>query len=136
MKFVEGRGGTKTSIKISEHDRSFRFRVHAHSRGVLISGFRLRGSANQEWTLIGSRSPQEEQRYYPISKPLQIRPDDCLIARLYQNSQNSSIKLNWLGSAVRWSVGGWGGGGGVVVVSTGGGQVRQHMMIHDDYINT
>ena len=69
------------------------YRVHAHSRGVLLSGFRLRGSVNQEWTLIGSRSPQEQQRYDPISNPLNIRPDDCHIARCQYNNPTNETNM-------------------------------------------
>ena len=55
------------------------FTVHSYSRGILISGFRIRGSVTEEWTFVDYRSPQVEKRYSNIPT-LTTQPQDYLIA--------------------------------------------------------
>lgn len=56
----------------------FAYRVHTHTLGQVVSGYRIR---NGKWTLIGRQSPQLPQAFYQVEDPLDVRPGDILAAR-------------------------------------------------------
>ncbi|CAH8560786.1 unnamed protein product [Heterobilharzia americana] len=70
----------------------FAFRVHAHEHGVLNDGYVI---ANNEKYLIGSKSPQLPQTFYPVeNKSLEINPGDTITARCKMiNNENKPIKI-------------------------------------------
>ncbi|XP_075250173.1 putative peptidylglycine alpha-hydroxylating monooxygenase 1 [Convolutriloba macropyga] len=78
---------------------AFAYGVHSHSRGIWISGFRMRGLVNEEWTLIGSRNPQEEEegrfRHIPT---LAIHPQDFLISRCQYDNPTNDVILSGVGA--------------------------------------
>ncbi|XP_022792772.1 peptidylglycine alpha-hydroxylating monooxygenase-like isoform X2 [Stylophora pistillata] len=61
----------------------FAFRVHAHSLGSVITGYRIRDG---KWTLIGKGDPQRPQAFYPVDKDMEIRSGDSMAARCTYNS--------------------------------------------------
>nr|QNG40894.1 dopamine beta hydroxylase-like 1 [Hofstenia miamia] len=67
------------------------YRVHAHGTGYVISGFKI--DEEGEWEFIGRKSPQLEQKFYPVmnyGEP--IAQNDYLAARCtYHNKK--SIKI-------------------------------------------
>ncbi|XP_040842047.1 peptidyl-glycine alpha-amidating monooxygenase isoform X18 [Ochotona curzoniae] len=56
----------------------FAYRVHTHHLGKVVSGYRLR---NGQWTLIGRKSPQLPQAFYPVEHPVDVTFGDILAAR-------------------------------------------------------
>lgn len=68
--------------------KAFRFRVHAHKLGVVITAYRVR---NGTWTLIGRGDPQQPQAFYR-SNDLDIQPGDSLMGRC---TYNSSKRDRW-----------------------------------------
>ncbi|XP_031572438.1 peptidyl-glycine alpha-amidating monooxygenase-like [Actinia tenebrosa] len=57
---------------------AFAYRTHAHALGSLISGYKVH---RQNWTLLGKKSPQEPQAFYPMNKVVKITKGDKLAAR-------------------------------------------------------
>ena len=80
-------------------DRSivpFAYRTHAHKYGMLVSGFNVASDAYGDfsWTLIGRKSPQEEQTFYPVEQQMVIRPEDTLAARCtYWNPSGHTVSV-------------------------------------------
>lgn len=56
----------------------FAFRVHTHSLGKAVSGYRIR---NGKWTLLGKRDPMKPQMFYPVNNTEPIILGDMLAAR-------------------------------------------------------
>ncbi|CAD5125675.1 DgyrCDS13877 [Dimorphilus gyrociliatus] len=57
----------------------FAYRVHAHTHGRVVSGYRIR---NGIWTEIGRMDPRQEEMFYNISSPrMTIKRGDVLAAR-------------------------------------------------------
>lgn len=75
----------------------FAFRTHAHSYGVLISGFQVKTnpwSQQTTWTMIGRMSPKMEQTFYPCKKDIVIEPTDNLFARCtYTNPTDKTVPI-------------------------------------------
>lgn len=42
----------------------FAYRVHTHSLGKVVSGWRVQGKS--KWDLIGKKNPQQPQMFYPV----------------------------------------------------------------------
>ena len=57
------------------------FRTHAHSLGNLISGYYINGSNMSNWILIGRKSPQFSQTFYPIRTSPEFRDKDRIAVR-------------------------------------------------------
>merc|ERR1711993_198051 len=57
----------------------FAFRTHTHSLGKVVSGWRVRN--NQDWTLIGKKSPQVPQMFYPVETDITLSAGDVVAAR-------------------------------------------------------
>lgn len=77
----------ETACSYDEEPRlfPFAFRVHAHSLGEVISGYRIQ--EGEEWTEIGKQDPQLPQMFYPIEeKGLVIQAGDVLAARCTMNN--------------------------------------------------
>lgn len=70
----------ETHCAINENKKiiPFAFRVHTHSLGKVVSGWRIR---NGEWQLLGIRDPQKPQMFYPINNTEPIVQGDILAAR-------------------------------------------------------
>lgn len=71
------------------------FRTHAHKLGLVISGYRVRGTGDdQEWTELGRRSPLLPQMFYPIEKNLTIEQGDRLTATCSMyNSKSHTVRI-------------------------------------------
>ncbi|KAL9986000.1 hypothetical protein ACROYT_G000053 [Oculina patagonica] len=76
----------------------FAFRVHAHSLGSVITGYRIRDG---KWTLIGKGDPQRPQAFYPIdeNKDVKIKSGDSMAARCTYNSMNRD-KRTYIGATM------------------------------------
>jgi len=58
----------------------FAFRTHTHSLGKVVSGWKVTEGA--KWDLIGKKSPQEPQMFYPINdSEMTFSKGDILAAR-------------------------------------------------------
>ncbi len=58
----------------------FAFRVHTHSLGKVVSGYKVHNRSN--WELIGKRDPQKPQMFYPVNdSSMTITKGDVLAAR-------------------------------------------------------
>ncbi|CAH8560527.1 unnamed protein product [Schistosoma intercalatum] len=70
----------------------FAFRVHTHSHGVLSKGYVVDGN---ESYLIGSKSPQEHQTFYPVqNQSLEIHKQNIIAARcIMQNNESRIIRI-------------------------------------------
>jgi len=69
----------------------FAFRVHTHSHGVKVSGYKIHDNT---WTSIGEMSPQKEQQFYDVSNPddVIISQHDYLAARCeFKNDEDRDI---------------------------------------------
>lgn len=72
----------------------FRFRVHAHKLGLVITAYRVRdGKA----TLIGRGDPQRAQAFYKVKQDVNVQDDDLLIGRCTYNS-SSRVKNTYIGA--------------------------------------
>ena len=75
----------------------FAFRTHAHSYGVLISGFQVKTNPwnhQNTWTMIGRMSPKMEQTFYPCQEDIIIEPSDRLFARCtYTNPTDKTVPI-------------------------------------------
>ncbi|KRZ12071.1 putative peptidylglycine alpha-hydroxylating monooxygenase Y71G12B.4 [Trichinella pseudospiralis] len=74
----------------------FAFRVHAHDRGIVVSGFKVHGD---RWDLIGKKSPKEPQMFYPVNNTdMVIRKNDIVAARCtMENIEDRDIKIGATG---------------------------------------
>ncbi|VDO95851.1 unnamed protein product [Soboliphyme baturini] len=83
----------------------FAFRVHAHDRGRVVSGFRVRrkifynGDWRDEWELIGKRNPKDPQMFYPVHNlNMVIEQDDAVAARcVMENKESRPISIGSTG---------------------------------------
>lgn len=68
----------------------FAFRVHAHSLGNVISGYRVR---DEQWTEIGKQDPTLPQMFYPVENDaLDIEYGDVLAARCtMENTRDKTV---------------------------------------------
>ncbi|KRZ69594.1 putative peptidylglycine alpha-hydroxylating monooxygenase Y71G12B.4 [Trichinella papuae] len=74
----------------------FAFRVHAHDRGIVVSGFKVHGD---RWDFIGKKSPKEPQMFYPVNNTdMVIRKNDIVAARCtMENTEDRDIKIGATG---------------------------------------
>uniref|UniRef100_A0A1B6C5R3 peptidylglycine monooxygenase n=1 Tax=Clastoptera arizonana TaxID=38151 RepID=A0A1B6C5R3_9HEMI len=74
---------TLCEIKENKTIIPFAFRTHAHSLGVVISGYVVTTdeNGNNKWTLLGKESPSKPQMFYPTITNTPIRYKDKLAAR-------------------------------------------------------
>uniref|UniRef100_T1IX66 Copper type II ascorbate-dependent monooxygenase C-terminal domain-containing protein n=1 Tax=Strigamia maritima TaxID=126957 RepID=T1IX66_STRMM len=63
----------------------FAYRVHAHSLGVVISGYKYNVKSDK-WTLLGKGNPNWPQAFYPMEKTHSVKSGDYLAARCTFNS--------------------------------------------------
>lgn len=70
----------ETACQINEQKviHPLAFRVHTHSLGKAVSGYRVR---NGEWTMLGKRDPMKPQMFYPVNNTEPIVAGDILAAR-------------------------------------------------------
>lgn len=66
----------------------FRFRVHTHGLGRLVTGYRVRN--NNEWTMLGQKSPLLPQFFYPIFNTEPILPGDIIASRCFMESNRTT----------------------------------------------
>lgn len=59
------------------------FRVHTHRHGQNVSGWLVREdeAGNDQWTLIGARSPQKPQVFEKVKGEMVIRQGDVIASR-------------------------------------------------------
>uniref|UniRef100_A0A7M5VDK8 Peptidylglycine monooxygenase n=2 Tax=Clytia hemisphaerica TaxID=252671 RepID=A0A7M5VDK8_9CNID len=69
----------------------FRFRVHAHKLGAVITAYRVR---NGKYTLIGRGDPQRPQAFYKVDNDLDIKDGDDVIGRCTFNSTSRDTVTN------------------------------------------
>lgn len=74
----------------------FAFRVHAHSIGSVITGYRIR---NGQWTLIGKGDPLRPQAFYPMDKNVTIKSGDSMAARCTYDSTKRD-RLTYIGATM------------------------------------
>ena len=65
----------------------FAFRPHAHTLGVVISGYHV----NSSWNLIGKGNPQWPQAFWKVEDKITLKKDDYLVARCTFSSMNKNI---------------------------------------------
>merc|ERR1711971_1521134 len=70
---------TACAIEDQREIHPFAFRTHTHSLGRVVSGWRVRN--NQDWTLIGKKSPQVPQMFYPVETDMTLSAGDVVAAR-------------------------------------------------------
>jgi len=70
---------TACEIEDPRQIHPFAFRTHTHSLGRVVSGWRVRN--NEEWTLIGKKSPQVPQMFYPVETEMTLTAGDVVAAR-------------------------------------------------------
>lgn len=56
----------------------FAFRVHTHSLGKVVTGYRVRDG---QWQLLGKRDPMKPEMFYSVNSTEPIRKGDILAAR-------------------------------------------------------
>ncbi|XP_031638045.1 peptidylglycine alpha-hydroxylating monooxygenase [Contarinia nasturtii] len=80
----------ETSCTIDEDKliHPFAFRVHTHSLGKVVSGWRVRDG---KWTLLGRRDPLKPQMFYPLNNTEPIRTGDTVAARCTMLSNRKRI---------------------------------------------
>lgn len=66
----------------------FAFRVHTHSLGKVVTGYRIR---NGKWTLLGRRDPLKPQMFYPIKNTEPIVEGDIVASRCTMQSDRQRI---------------------------------------------
>lgn len=66
----------------------FAFRVHTHSLGKVVSGYRIRDG---KWTMIGRRNPMKPQMFYPVNNTEPIKQGDLMAARCTMQSNRRRI---------------------------------------------
>merc|ERR1712018_1055929 len=70
---------TACEIEDQRKIHPFAFRTHTHSLGRVVSGWRVRN--RQDWTLIGKKSPQVPQMFYPVEADMTLSAGDVVAAR-------------------------------------------------------
>ena len=71
----------------------FSYIVHTHAMGQVVSAWRVRrdGRAVDDWSLIGKRSPQSPQSFYPVEDPdLRLGRGDRLAVRCIMLNMSTS----------------------------------------------
>ncbi|KAL5004013.1 hypothetical protein ScPMuIL_017469 [Solemya velum] len=70
----------------------FAYRTHAHTHGMVTSGYRIR---NGQWTEIGRMSPQKPQMFYNVTNNgMDVKKGDILAARCTMvNDENKDISI-------------------------------------------
>jgi peptidylglycine monooxygenase len=75
----------------------FAYRVHAHTHGEVISGYKVTEETDgaQKWTEIGRQSPQVEEMFYNVTTPgMTIHKGDVLAARCTMvNDEDRVVKI-------------------------------------------
>lgn len=66
----------------------FAFRVHTHSLGKVVTGYRIH---NGKWTLLGRRNPLKPQMFYPVNSTEPIVRGDIVAARCTMQSERNRI---------------------------------------------
>lgn len=80
-----GRSIIDITCQVDRNINVFAYRVHAHSLGRVIVGYRYNPNT-AEWTVLSRGNPQWPQAFYPTSEIYTITPDDYLAARCVYNS--------------------------------------------------
>lgn len=81
----------ETSCRMDENKivHPFAFRVHTHSLGKVVTGYRIRDG---KWTMIGHRDPQKPQMFYPVNNASDpIKYGDLLAARCTMHSNRTRV---------------------------------------------
>lgn len=85
----------EVACEISENKTiyPFAYRVHTHSLGKLVAGYRVRADSKgkDQWTQLGKRDPMQPQMFYPIDNREPIVPGDTLAARCTMESQRQRV---------------------------------------------
>jgi len=75
----------------------FAFRTHAHSRGKVVSGWKVTKmpSGNHKWELIGKRDPMDPEMFYPVAdSSMLISENDIIAARCHMvNNEDREIAI-------------------------------------------
>lgn len=74
---------TTCTIDEEKEIHPFAFRVHTHSLGKVVSGYRIRDG---KWTMLGKRDPMKPQMFYPVNNTEPIKFGDTLAARCTMQS--------------------------------------------------
>ena len=84
---------TACKIKTTTTLHPFAFRVHTHSLGRVVSGWKV--SPNMEWTLLGKEDPQLPQMFFPVTNDkLTLNDGDTLATRCTMvNDGDSSVSV-------------------------------------------
>lgn len=69
---------TTCTIDEDKEIHPFAFRVHTHSLGKVVTGYRIREG---KWTMLGRRDPMKPQMFYPVNSSETIKYGDTLAAR-------------------------------------------------------
>ena len=85
-------GGCRIAEQKSLHPLSYI--VHTHARGQVVSLWRVRrhqgGAGQDDWTLLGKKSPQAGQSFYPVAEPgLVLEEGDRLAVRCTMTNLSS-----------------------------------------------
>ena len=77
--------------------------VHTHARGQVVSLWRVRrqqgGAGQDDWTLLGKKSPQAGQSFYPVAEPgLVLEEGDRLAVRCTMTNLSSRTVRHHHGS--------------------------------------
>ncbi|EDO34395.1 predicted protein [Nematostella vectensis] len=82
----------------------FAFRVHAHTLGTVITGYRVQNAENAndaKWDLIGKGDPQRPQAFYPVKdKHTEIKAGDVVAGRCTFNSMKKD-KTTYIGATMK-----------------------------------
>ncbi|XP_014666391.1 PREDICTED: peptidyl-glycine alpha-amidating monooxygenase B-like [Priapulus caudatus] len=70
---------------------AFAYRVHAHSLGRVVTGYKV---TNGAWSLLGKGNPQWPQSFYPMDEPITINPNDFMAARCTFDSRGRNRITN------------------------------------------
>ncbi|XP_064474450.1 peptidylglycine alpha-amidating monooxygenase-like [Ornithodoros turicata] len=63
----------------------FAYRVHTHSLGTTVSGYKY-NMDNSSWSLLAKGNPHWPQAFYPMSRTVRVQPGDILAARCTYNT--------------------------------------------------
>ena len=73
--------------------KPFAFRTHAHSHGVVITGYKYTPSTG-EMTEFARGNPQWPQAFYPVTNQVTFEPGDYIVARCTFNTTDSDKALH------------------------------------------
>lgn len=79
---------TTCSIDEDKVIHPFAFRVHTHSLGKVVTGYRIRDG---KWTMIGRRDPMKPQMFYPVNNTEPIVFGDIMAARCTMQSNRRRV---------------------------------------------